>query len=266
MENLIIYKKKFEEYWGSGKYIKRAIKKHGIERFKKEIIVEGNFNINLVNDLEKHYIRLYNSVVPYGYNIRTGGQGGTTKKHKVYQYTVNGEFVKEWDSINSVVKFYNCDKTSISSVANLKSRYHTAHGFIWSYTKNNIQERLDKMKVPKHYNIYVYDEKELVKIFTSYNDCADFLEIRSNHISARLRNKTGNWVKNYYVSRIKVENIPPNIRPTICKPVIKINENNQRIKFNTIQDAAKDANVTNGYLSLQIRKHGFYKNYKFETL
>ena len=51
----------FEDlYLGSGSMLKRAIKKHGTQNFKKEIIVEGDFNKVFLDDLEKHYIRLYN--------------------------------------------------------------------------------------------------------------------------------------------------------------------------------------------------------------
>lgn len=65
---------KFHLYWGGGQLIKAAIKKYGRENFKKEIIVQGDFSINLTNDLEKHYIRLYNSTnLEIGYNLTPGG-------------------------------------------------------------------------------------------------------------------------------------------------------------------------------------------------
>lgn len=62
-------------YLGGGKNIRLAHKKYGKKNFKKEIIIEGNFNQDLTNDLEIHYIQLYNSTNDIiGYNIMKGGK------------------------------------------------------------------------------------------------------------------------------------------------------------------------------------------------
>lgn len=67
---------KSKSYIGGGKYFKRAVKKYGEENFKFEIIVEGDFNIKLTDELEIHYIQLYNSTNPnFGYNLAPGGGG-----------------------------------------------------------------------------------------------------------------------------------------------------------------------------------------------
>lgn len=52
--------------------LKNAIKKYGKENFKIEII----FKTNLVDELNKnesHFINYFNSLVPNGYNMNTGG-------------------------------------------------------------------------------------------------------------------------------------------------------------------------------------------------
>lgn len=60
--------------------LKDAVKKHGIENFKFEIIIicfdEDRFRY------EKEYIQKYNSIVPNGYNILPGGLGGAGFKGK----------------------------------------------------------------------------------------------------------------------------------------------------------------------------------------
>lgn len=67
-------------YMGSGIILHNAIKKYGMENFKKDIIVEGEFNQTLLDQLEIHYIRLYNSTnKSIGYNIDEGGWGGHNK-------------------------------------------------------------------------------------------------------------------------------------------------------------------------------------------
>lgn len=77
---------KSKDYMGSGRQIKQAIKKYGIENFKKEVITEGNYNKELLNELEKHYIRLYNSNnSKIGYNLASGGYSAHGYKHSAEQ-------------------------------------------------------------------------------------------------------------------------------------------------------------------------------------
>jgi group I intron endonuclease len=69
-------KGKNKTYFTGGIIPKRIIKKHGIDTLKREIIVQGNFNDLLLNQLEIHYIRLFASKIPeIGYNLTDGGDG-----------------------------------------------------------------------------------------------------------------------------------------------------------------------------------------------
>lgn len=66
-----------DSYMGSGFILKRAIKKYGIENFKREIleICESHKKVNI---REIYYIKELNSLRPNGYNITKGGTGGDT--------------------------------------------------------------------------------------------------------------------------------------------------------------------------------------------
>lgn len=67
-----------KNYYGSGVLIKRAIKKYGIENFKKEILEECVSNNELCLK-EKYWIDFFNSNnLKIGYNISKGGDGGDT--------------------------------------------------------------------------------------------------------------------------------------------------------------------------------------------
>ena len=63
-------------YYGSGKRLKLAIKKYGIDNFKKEIIEICN-NLEQLNDRERFWIKELNAINE-GYNISLGGDGGDT--------------------------------------------------------------------------------------------------------------------------------------------------------------------------------------------
>lgn len=71
-------KTNLKNYMGSGVIVKLAIKKYGIENFKKTILDVARSKSEL-NEKEKEYIRLYNTTDrKIGYNISTGGVFGDT--------------------------------------------------------------------------------------------------------------------------------------------------------------------------------------------
>lgn len=61
-------------YWGSGKLIKKAIEKYGIENFER-IILERCSTKDELNEREKYWIKEKNSLIN-GYNLTDGGTGG----------------------------------------------------------------------------------------------------------------------------------------------------------------------------------------------
>jgi hypothetical protein len=84
-------------YLGSGKYLHRAIKKYGIENFKKEIL-EACIDIKTLNEREKYWIKETNAQ-KIGYNIADGGTGGKTtpvvwNKGKTYEELFGKEKAK----------------------------------------------------------------------------------------------------------------------------------------------------------------------------
>ena len=70
------YKKLDDDYMGSGKLIKRAIKKHGIENFKKEILYSRIQYRETADDMERFAIAKERAIGKAEYNLANGGQGG----------------------------------------------------------------------------------------------------------------------------------------------------------------------------------------------
>ena len=71
------YKKLNDSYMGSGKHLKSAKAKYGIENFKKDILVFGIVRKDFIDLLEKEYIKFYRSIGKAEYNIADGGMGGS---------------------------------------------------------------------------------------------------------------------------------------------------------------------------------------------
>ena len=67
-----------EHLAGKGKgsrLVKRAVKKYGKDAFAYEILHDGIIP-EFLDDLEIEAIEKFNTIVPYGYNLTTGGEGG----------------------------------------------------------------------------------------------------------------------------------------------------------------------------------------------
>lgn len=62
--------------YNSPYYFHNAMRKHGPDNFKWEIIAEGDCSPETLNLLEMHFIQLYDTF-NNGYNLTLGGDGGT---------------------------------------------------------------------------------------------------------------------------------------------------------------------------------------------
>lgn len=70
----------------------------------------------------------------YNVNYGTGIQRRTDKQSKiVYQYTMNGEFIREWRSAAEVKRQLGYAPSNICKCCNGKLK--AAYGYIWSYIK-----------------------------------------------------------------------------------------------------------------------------------
>ena len=63
-----------KNYYGSGRYITRVVKKLGRHYFTKEII-EVCDNVDDLKEREKYWIKTLNTKRPFGYNLTDGGDG-----------------------------------------------------------------------------------------------------------------------------------------------------------------------------------------------
>ncbi len=57
---------------GGCRYLNNAIRKYGNDNFEIELIM--NCNLNESDEMEQKFIKIYNSLSPYGYNLTIGGK------------------------------------------------------------------------------------------------------------------------------------------------------------------------------------------------
>jgi len=177
-------------YTGSGLHLRRAIKKYGKENFIKETLCEGIDRKDL-EELEMYYIDYYSAQKSkLFYNIAPGGTGGKiTQIHptekKVYQYDLEGNFIKEWKNAREAYKELNIDFKKISSCCNNKRKQ--THGFMWSFKKESKQQYKRLRSKP----IIQYDlNNNVINQWRNINEALKFFnKIGSTCISACLNNR-----------------------------------------------------------------------------
>lgn len=97
---------------------------------------------------------------------------------KIYQYSINGKYLKSYNSIIEAAKLNNLKNSCISHCARGAKNFPTYGGYIWKY------EKLKKVKPvkPKKTPIKVYKNNKFIKIFESQSDLYKKLKIPRNAI------------------------------------------------------------------------------------
>jgi len=224
--------KKPEERWGKNgsgynnqPYIGRAIKKYRWENVNPEILF-----INLchedANNKEKELILLYGSRNrKNGYNVTEGGDGTAGLKHSkktkkklrdktieqfknmteeeflnfrrnkskpVIQFSLDGSFIKRWDTAVDAALFFSLDKTEqyyksfLSSITKCCSGSAKSHlNYMWKYEKDvenslSVPPKIDlnKTKVTQ-FSL----RGEFIKNWESMTEAAKYLCLNNNKLS-----------------------------------------------------------------------------------
>jgi group I intron endonuclease len=164
-----------KNYYGSGKLIKQAIKKYGIENFTKEIICEVIGDI-LGSETEIYWIQKLNGLK--GYNLEIHGNGGQISER---QKIMNRETVKNlWKDPNSV--FNSIEYRERLSIAS-KNR-------VWS---DETKEKIRQSKLGSNNPYSVKIEVDGI-IYETRRDCAKHFGISEPAVTKRCKSKNfNNW-------------------------------------------------------------------------
>ena len=130
-------------------YFHRAIRKYKNENFLVEQIdmvcfeTLGELKAEL-NRLERHYINVFNTYNPNGYNGTPGGEGASIRP--IDYYSLEKDFICKFDSMTAASEFTGLSMTSITENCNGTS-LGTRCGFF-----RYAGDRLDKFKTLYTYN------------------------------------------------------------------------------------------------------------------
>lgn len=192
----------------------RAIEKYGWENFDHIILYEGLSEQEAINK-EMELIQKYNTTDPKnGYNISEGGDVSTychLNNHlsvKVYQYSIDGYFIKEFPSMREAERETGIDNSFICACC--KGRVAYSKNYRWSYTKVDRLPPLDKKEYlyehcqkPQEKEVFQYDlYGKFITKYKSLTEASNLTGFSFKNISAccrgkRLSNKGYMWFYEY---------------------------------------------------------------------
>lgn len=194
--------------------------KHGESNFIFEVLEECTKD--QLNEKEKYYIELYDSIVN-GYNLEKGGRKGKelsqeTKElmsinnprawegkkwgehnisKQIHQYTLEGDYIQSFGNAYEAAKVLGVHNKVIQSSAREGVYNQSAHGFQWSYEKvDNIGKyvkRKAKVVNSKPVNMICPTTGTVLKSFESASEAQQYLGQGKNKIFEVCKGARQHW-------------------------------------------------------------------------
>lgn len=203
-----ITSKKVNQRWKNGAgyktqpYFYNAILKYTWDGFSHEILYT-NLSEEEAKQKEIDLISKYKSNnKKYGYNITGGGDGLNgykfSKEHsknmsnamkgknakQIYQYSLDGHFIKIWDSIVEASESLGINFRSIADCC--RGEHYSAGNYMWKFANEDIGNKITPYSELVHdkYIIQMDMNGKYIKKWNSANDIQKQLHIRRNNISS----------------------------------------------------------------------------------
>ena len=173
----------------------KAVQKYGFDVFKRSTIKIFDTEQEAL-DLEAEIVNEEFIKREDTYNITLGGGMPPLLNKIIYEYSLEGDFIKEWNSIVEASKFYNCTESCIGSAITFKRMTQNRFWSNCKFDKLDINNySIYSPKIPVHiYN----DDGTYFKTLESMSKCVDFLDDNLRHIQRAI--KIGVSVRGYYLS------------------------------------------------------------------
>ena len=180
-----------ENYYGSGKVIKDALKKYGKENFQRDILWEGKGN---ARDIETYFLKKINAANnPLYYNLTNDARGNNLHKEEtkktVSEKLTGKKFSKE--------RCENISKAKKGSTTSKKGKSDGPKPKVSEAHKGRISPNKGKGKSVALYNI----NGEFISQYNSYYDLALDLNIHHETIRCQLIGKAKTICNKQYIAR-----------------------------------------------------------------
>lgn len=139
-KNQTILKNSFQKY-DVNKHIFSIIEECDIEelnereRYWQEFYLELTLNCRITQSSDKSGYCSDITKINISNGLKLSGKSYQHFKKKIYQYSTDGLFIKEFESLRDAARFLNCNISTISKSIKKDSKNKSACGFLWSYDK-----------------------------------------------------------------------------------------------------------------------------------
>lgn len=143
-----------------------AVKKYGTSNFRRTVL----YTFDTVQEAFEKEIELVNQEFinrKDTYNAKIGGIGGSSYSVKIKQFSLDGTFLKEWNSIQEAADFYGISSTSINRAVSYKG---SSINYFWSKDDTIKTEEFTHATGQVVYKYNKYGKFE--DMFNSYQEAA----------------------------------------------------------------------------------------------
>lgn len=237
----------------------RAVKKYGYKNFKRAVLFIYD-NWKEAYDKEAEIVNLEFVKRKDTYNVALGGLGGAIYE-KLYQYDLEGNFIKEWEGFIFAVEYYNCNPARFKMAIEDK---RSAFESYWS------REKFDQLDITGYTKsirseIYQFDiNGNLIHTWKSVNQLVE--ETKFSRASLDEAIQKSKILDEYYYIKNK-SNIWNIIKSDIdnkarSKPVSMYTEEGKLVKtFLNLSKASKETGIARETIKKHIQLGTPYKNH-----
>lgn len=171
------------------------------------------------------------------------------KQKKIYQFSKNMTFIAEWENLESIEKVLGYGKNAISTCCRCESK--TAYGYIWRY-EENLDKKISLVSAQAKKVLQLDKKYNLVEKFESVSEAQRVTGINNISNCCIGKYKTaGGYIWVYEKDYDKFDKNEHMKNCTHIREVNKYDLNMNYLKtFNSVTEAAKDANGSTGNISL----------------
>ena len=244
-----------------------ALKKYGYSNFQRNTLYVFDSPEEAYNK-EAEIVTLDFVKSKDNYNTALGGiHPGTTYK-SIYQYDLNGKFIKEWWSITEAYNYYGCYSNRFNMAIKDK---RSAFNSYWSDKKVDILD-ISEYRKSMHSEIYQYDlEGNFIKYYDHIKDILKEYDFKLNTLKGCVSRKTpiGGY---YFISDftniydlIKTREMIKNVSDN---SVSAYDSNGNLVCiYSSIKDASKQTKLSESFIKKEIKNktgkwsYGYAKKY-----
>ena len=187
--------------------------------------------------------------------------GNNTQIYKLYKYDLNGNFIKEFDSLRDAMFLDKLQKPHL--IAHLKGKYKHIKKYIYS---KKLYMKYPKELLPKLNKVYQYDlDGNYISEFDNPHQIEEKYNVNNIylHLDGKSK-KCGNFIYSYEKKDKLIKWVNPN---TILKTkkVIQYDLQGKFIKlYNSIKEASKELNISTTIITgICVKRKGYYQSNGF---